>query len=118
MNFRDQELTCDVCGETYIFTVTRQRELEKAGQEVVPPSECPSCRMRDPETGRLAGQVKWFSPAKGYGFITRLDGVEIFFHRSQIEDGESQELDEGTPVTFEEITTEKGSEAQKVRVEN
>lgn len=124
MNFRDQPVTCDTCGKTFIFTVTEQRKMfesrKRQGEsapEIVAPAICPSCRLRDPETGRWSGHVKWFSHEKGYGFIVKPDNDEIFFHRSQIVDEALVSLEEGTPVTFEEVTTDRGAEAQQIKVE-
>jgi len=126
MNFRDQRLTCSVCGKAFVFTVTEQRRLYESGQgvrdpqsdELVAPERCPSCRLRDPETGRLSGHIKWFSYEKGYGFIVKPDANEIFFHRSQVIDEPLASLDEGVAVTFEQVSTEKGDEAREVRVES
>jgi CspA family cold shock protein len=124
MNFRDKAVTCEVCGKQFIFTVTEQRKLYQASQngdqagkgEITPPTRCSTCRMRDPETGRLHGRVKWFSYEKGYGFIVKPDDDEIFFHRSQVADEPVVALDEGTPVTFDEVMTDRGAEAQQVKV--
>lgn len=116
MNFRDQQLTCPLCKGTFIFTVTEQRQLVESGQEILPPDRCSRCRTRDPETGRWTGQVKWFSGEKGYGFIVKPDGDEIFFHRSQIVGESPVSLEEGTPVTFEQVSTERGPEANQVKV--
>ncbi len=118
MNFRDQMLTCETCGETFIWTVTKQRQLHNQGKELEAPSECPTCKQRDPETGRWHGQIKWFSSEKGYGFIAKPDGNEIFVHRSQIIDQDLSELDEGTSVSFDERETDKGSEAIEVKIES
>jgi CspA family cold shock protein len=126
MNFRDRRVTCSNCGDTYIFTVTEQRRLSEAGQavidpdtgEIVPPDQCPTCRLRDPETGRYTGRVKWFSPEKGYGFIVKPDADEIFFHRSQVEDESLGLLDDGVSVSFEQAETDRGEEARQVKVES
>lgn len=117
MNFRDQQLTCTVCEKSFIFTVTEQRRLNELGREIVPPTQCPSCRLRDPETGRWSGRVKWFSREKGYGFIVKPDGEEIFFHRSNVVEGALASLEDGTPVVFEQIEGVKGPEARQVEVE-
>ena len=114
MNFRDKALTCAVCGKRYIFTVTEQRQLFDAGQEVHEPTDCPNCRIRDPETGRWSGRIKWFSVEKGYGFIVKPNSDEIFFHRSQLIDAAPESLQEGAAVTFEEVATDRGSEARQV----
>jgi CspA family cold shock protein len=116
MNFRDQQLTCTVCGKTFIFTVTEQRRLHGSGQEVVVPTQCSGCRLRDPETGRFSGRVKWFSREKGYGFIVKSDGDEVFFHRSQVTDGSLDSLEDGTPVTFDQVAGRRGPEADQVEV--
>ncbi len=123
MNFRDQRVTCSVCEKTFIFAVNEQRQLDRSGQVVAPPTRCAGCRTRDPETGRWSGRVKWFNGEKGYGFIVKADGGEVFFHRSQVTDDVRHDasavtvLEEGTPVTFELVTTERGPEANQVQVE-
>jgi CspA family cold shock protein len=124
MNFRDRLVECTVCGKKFVFTVTEQRQLHESGHavldpetnEIVPPEKCPSCRLRDPETGRWTGRIKWFSYEKGYGFIVKPDADEIFFHRSQVIDEPLVELKEGAPVTFEEVDTDRGAEARQIRV--
>jgi CspA family cold shock protein len=115
-----------MCGKTFIFTVTEQRKMyesrnrtgEPVSNELVPPANCPSCRLRDPESGRWVGHVKWFSYEKGYGFIIKPDGDEIFFHRSQVVDEPLVSLEDGTAVTFEEAKTDRGAEAKQVKVES
>jgi cold shock protein len=62
------------------------------------------------------GTVKWFSTAKGYGFITRESGEDIFVHFSCIEGDGFRSLKEGVKVQFEVETTEKGPQAAHVSV--
>jgi len=118
MNFRDKALTCTVCGKRFVFTVTEQRRLFAAGQELREPTNCPNCRVRDPDTGRWFGRIKWFSSEKGYGFIVKPNSDEIFFHRSQVIDEAIESLQEGAPVTFDQVATDRGAEAQQVRLES
>lgn len=126
MNFRDRHASCETCGKTYVFTVTQQRQLYEAGKAVldpdsnepVAPRECSSCRMRDPESGRWSGSVKWFNAEKGYGFIAKPNSDEVFFHRTQVDSADLVNLDEGAVVTFEEISTDRGAEARNVKVES
>lgn len=118
MNFRDQMRTCTQCGKNFVFTVTEQRRRHLSGQDLAPPDLCSACRMRDPDTGRWSGHIKWFSYEKGYGFIVKPNDEEIFFHRSQVIDEPLVTLDEGTAVTFEQVTTARGDEAHQVRVES
>lgn len=61
------------------------------------------------------GTVKWFSPEKGYGFIARSDGGDIFVHYSAIEGNGYRSLNEGDEVEFEIGEGNKGPAAQNVR---
>ena len=54
------------------------------------------------------GTVKWFNPEKGYGFISREDGDDLFVHYSEIEMDGYKTLDEGQPVEFEITTGQNG----------
>ena len=63
------------------------------------------------------GTVKWFSGEKGYGFISRPDGPDVFVHFSAIEgSGGYRSLDEGQTVEFEVTQGPKGLQASSVRV--
>lgn len=61
------------------------------------------------------GTVKWFSAEKGYGFISRSDGEDVFVHYSAIEGDGYRNLEEGQPVEFEVTTGPKGLQASAVR---
>lgn len=63
---------------------------------------------------RETGTVKWFNPAKGYGFITRESGEEIFVHFSAIQSDGYKKLEEGQKVEFTAVEAEKGPQAQEV----
>jgi CspA family cold shock protein len=60
------------------------------------------------------GNVKWFNPRKGYGFIATSDGRDIFVHYSSISGDGYRTLVEGDPVTFDIIEGEKGLRAENV----
>jgi len=62
------------------------------------------------------GTVKWFSPEKGYGFITREDGPDVFVHFSAIEGAGYRNLEEGQKVEFEVTRGPKGDQAANVRL--
>ena len=62
------------------------------------------------------GTVKFFNAQKGYGFIAREDGADVFVHYSNIEGKGYRSLEEGQQVEFEVGPGRKGDEAQKVRV--
>ncbi len=113
MNFRDTWQTCETCGQNFVFTVEEQRRLYKAGAEDYTPTQCPICRETSIKGVKLIGQVKWYNPAKGYGFITKADGSEIFVHRTSLGAG-VHALAEGTRVEFEVQQSDKGPEAVNV----
>lgn len=61
------------------------------------------------------GTVKFFNAQKGFGFISREDGPDVFVHFSNIEGSGYRSLDEGQHVEFEIGQGKKGDEALKVR---
>jgi cold shock protein len=62
------------------------------------------------------GTVKWFSNEKGFGFIEREEGDDVFVHFSQIEADGYKSLEQGQSVTFEITEGPKGLQASAVRV--
>jgi len=62
------------------------------------------------------GTVKWFNDAKGFGFISREDGDDIFVHHTSISGSGFKSLSEGQSVTFDVETTPKGPRAVNVVV--
>ena len=63
---------------------------------------------------RQHGQVKWFNVSKGFGFITRDDGEEIFVHFRSIRGGGRRGLRDGQKVTFIVADSDKGPQAEDV----
>lgn len=61
------------------------------------------------------GTVKWFSAEKGYGFLSREDGEDVFVHFSAIEGEGYRNLEEGQKVEFEVTKGPKGLQAASVR---
>ncbi len=62
------------------------------------------------------GTVKWFNPDKGYGFISREEGDDLFVHFSEIQSEGFKTLDEGDSVVFDETTGQNGKpQASNVR---
>jgi CspA family cold shock protein len=60
------------------------------------------------------GTVKWFNNEKGYGFISRNSGDDVFVHHSAIQGGGFKSLSEGDSVEFEVAKGPKGFQAQNV----
>jgi len=63
---------------------------------------------------RLKGTVKWFNNAKGFGFIGREDGPDVFVHYSAIAAEGYKSLQEGDQVEFEIVEGQKGPQAGNV----
>ena len=61
------------------------------------------------------GTVKWFNAEKGYGFISREGGSDLFVHYPAIEGSGYRSLEEGQNVEFEVTQGPKGDQAQGVR---
>ncbi|MBC1473371.1 cold-shock protein [Listeria grandensis] len=60
------------------------------------------------------GKVKWFNNEKGYGFLEREDGDDIFIHFTAIQGDGYKSLDEGQSVTFEIVEGNRGPQATNV----
>ncbi len=141
MNYRDQWATDDE-GNRFVFTVEMQRRLQAAGLPVEPESlselgEAPSAPAPatreavvssdgperddlmpdtvqiDPETGKYIGRLKWYNPSRGYGFIARGAGEDIFFHKSSAL-VDPMALEEGQWVLYDVEQRKKGPEATEV----
>lgn len=69
----------------------------------------------DPGTGKYLGRLKWYNPIKGYGFIARGGGEQIFFHKSNVE-ADLDDLAEGAWVLYDVEETQKGFEAHEVEL--
>jgi CspA family cold shock protein len=66
------------------------------------------------EVAREQGTVKWFNAAKGYGFIQRQSGEDVFVHFSAIQSEGYKTLNEGQAVEFEVKQGPKGLQAESV----
>lgn len=62
----------------------------------------------------IQGKVKWFSKEKGYGFIERDGGPDVFVHYSAISGTGYRNLEEGELVTFEIVNGQRGQQAANV----
>lgn len=138
MNFKDKWVT-DAEGNQFLFTVEMQRKLNRSGLPANPDSlaqldekpvfipekrekpsgtieiEGPAAIQIDPQTGKYIGQVKWYNARKGYGFIMRGAGEEIFFHKTGSV-GNPVELNDGQWVLYDVEDTKKGPEATDVEL--
>lgn len=62
----------------------------------------------------MKGNVKWFNAEKGYGFIEREDGGDVFVHYSAIQSNGFKTLEEGEPVDFDIVEGDRGPQAANV----
>jgi cold shock protein len=65
---------------------------------------------------RIQGTVKWFNGGKGYGFIAREGGEDVFVHYSAIQGNGYRNLEEGQRVEFEVVQGPKGLQAASVTI--
>jgi CspA family cold shock protein len=84
----------------------------------VPPPVLPvghsSKKERQEPVAQYKGKVKWFNNAKGYGFIGREDGPDVFVHYSAIQLDGYKTLKEGDDVEFDVVEGQKGPQADAV----
>lgn len=62
----------------------------------------------------MTGKVKWFNAEKGFGFIAREDGDDVFVHFSAIQGDGFKTLEEGQKVTFDIVQGNRGDQAANV----
>lgn len=62
----------------------------------------------------IRGQVKWFDPKKGYGFIVGPQGQDVFVHYTQIQGDGFRSLKDGEEVDYELVEGDKGHQAREV----
>jgi CspA family cold shock protein len=70
-----------------------------------------------PMDQRESGRVKWFNRSKGFGFIIRDSGGEVFVHHRNIQGGGRRTLKDGERVLFVVTPHEKGLQAEQVSVQ-
>ena len=63
---------------------------------------------------REVGTVKWFNGSKGFGFISRENGTDVFVHFSSLQGEGYRSLEDGQKVEFEVVEGDKGPQAQDV----
>jgi cold shock protein len=95
------------CKLTFFEGVLRRKPREEREQILFPRGER-SFSVRE------KGTVKWFNGAKGYGFIQRSTGEDVFVHFSAIQENGYRTLNEGETVEFDLLKGPKGFQAANV----
>ena len=62
------------------------------------------------------GTIKWFDPSKGYGFLIRDKGGDLFVHLRSVQSQDRRKLKENTRVRFSVEDTEKGPQAENIKI--
>lgn len=62
------------------------------------------------------GKIKWFDPSKGYGFLIRDKGGDLFVHLRSVKPDDRRKLREDTRVRFSVEETEKGPQAENIKI--
>lgn len=62
------------------------------------------------------GTIKWFDPSKGYGFLIRDKGGDLFVHLRAVQQSDRRKLKENTRVRFSVENSEKGPQAENIRI--
>ena len=102
----------DLCSALQMFsTLLQQCDLPA---DVLRPTSAYLTKKESSNTMET-GTVKWFNDAKGYGFISRQSGEDVFVHFSAIQAGGFRSLQEGQQVTFDVVKGPKGWQAENVK---
>jgi CspA family cold shock protein len=100
--------------EVYVFAVTKAAKTLSFAASLLLLVTFLTLKRRC--SGMAKGTVKWFNDAKGFGFISREDGDDIFVHHTSISGSGFKSLSEGQAVSFDVEKTPKGPRAVNVVV--
>jgi CspA family cold shock protein len=101
-----------------VVAADRRRDITSAaGEHRDSASANGRCATAAPTDQRESGRVKWFNRSKGFGFIIRDSGGEVFVHHRNIQGGGRRTLKDGERVLFVVTPHEKGLQAEQVSVQ-
>ena len=96
------------------ITSSMNRIEKNNGAFPLPDSPTPRMQGRKERVAQYKGQIKWFNNAKGFGFIGREDGPDVFVHYSAIQSDGFKSLKDGDEVEFDIVEGQKGPQAEAV----
>ena len=97
----------------FLDNLSGLRHFYRARQRVSGRRYAPCLTLQEADR-MIRGKVKWFNDAKGYGFIERSDGDDVFVHYSAIAGSGFRSLTEGQTVEFDIVDGPKGKQAANV----
>ncbi len=65
---------------------------------------------------REKGTIKWFDPSKGYGFLERDKGGDLFIHFASVNENDRKSLKENTRVSYKVVSSVKGPQANEIKI--
>ena len=65
---------------------------------------------------REKGTIKWFDPSKGYGFLERDKGGDLFIHFASVNEKDRNSLKENTRVSYKVVSSVKGPQANEIKI--
>jgi len=116
MSNKHQMVVCRRCGRGFVLTSTHLKFLARWGVKVMVPMQCMNCFLKAGPLPKQRGEVKWFSPRRGYGFIVTEKGEEVFFHRNELVQSNGNVPHEGQTTQFHVRHSVKGAEALNVEL--
>lgn len=102
----------------FLATATTALSVGKPGTAATKPASTAAAGTANSASGRERGTVKWFNVSKGFGFIVRENGEEIFVHFRSIRGEGRRGLRDGQSVSFIVAQSDKGPQAEDVVGEN
>ncbi|UJJ33319.1 cold shock domain-containing protein [Halopseudomonas maritima] len=116
-------MAAGVSGVCLVSLLAITSELSTLGARRVPKEPKPTRKPRHQKErqgqsagGRETGTVKWFNTSKGFGFITRDSGSDVFVHFRSIQGDGHRVLQEGQRVAYTVAKREKGLQAEDVAI--
>jgi len=114
LNLGEAFAKAGVVDESRVEKVNKEAKKEAKKSNKVKASKKNTQVVPEDAGERLTGTVKWFNSEKGFGFIEREGGDDVFVHFSAIKEDGFRNLEEGEAVEFSIEETDKGLQAQHV----